>query len=139
MADTSGWLIDKSALARLAHCSETELWRQRVIHGLIHISTVTLLEVGFSARSESDWIALQGNPPITDMPTESVTPRVETRALEVQQLLARAGTHRAPGPADLLIAAIAEIAGLSVLHVDKDFELIAEVTGQPMDRLRGNW
>jgi predicted nucleic acid-binding protein len=34
-----------------------------------------------------------------------------------------------------VIAAIAETAGLVVLHEDKDFELIAEVTGQEMQRL----
>jgi predicted nucleic acid-binding protein len=36
---------------------------------------------------------------------------------------------------DLLIAATAELAGLIVLHLDKDFELIADVTGQPLERL----
>jgi hypothetical protein len=46
------------------------------------------------------------------------------------------GRHRAPSVADLIIAATAELAGLSVLHVDQDFELIAAVTQQPMERLR---
>jgi hypothetical protein len=32
----------------------------------------------------------------------------------------------------------AERAGRTVLHVDKDFELIAEVTAQPLERLRTN-
>ena len=50
--------------------------------------------------------------------------------------MTRRGHHRAPSVPDLLIAAVAEIAGLTVLHVDKGFELIAEVTGQPVERLR---
>jgi predicted nucleic acid-binding protein len=33
---------------------------------------------------------------------------------------------------DLLIAAAAEFAGMPVSHYDRDFELIAEVTGQPV-------
>lgn len=33
-------------------------------------------------------------------------------------------------------AATAEQAELAVLHLDNDFELIAEVTGQPMERSR---
>jgi predicted nucleic acid-binding protein len=37
---------------------------------------------------------------------------------------------------DLVIAAVAERSGLTVLHLDKDFELIAEVTGQPVERPR---
>jgi predicted nucleic acid-binding protein len=36
---------------------------------------------------------------------------------------------------DLIIAATAELAGLTVLHMDKDFDLIAGVTGQPAERL----
>ena len=42
---------------------------------------------------------------------------------------------RAPSIPDLLVSAAAELGGLTVLHVDKDFDLIAEVTGQPMERL----
>ena len=37
---------------------------------------------------------------------------------------------------DLLIAATAELAQLTVLHLDEDFELIAELTAQPTERLR---
>jgi predicted nucleic acid-binding protein len=70
------------------------------------------------------------------MPVEYLTPAIENRAVEVQVLLADLGKHRAPAVPDLLVAAAAERAGLTVLHVDKDFELIAEVTGQPLERLR---
>jgi len=52
-------------------------------------------------------------------------------------LLADRGQHRAPSVPDLIIAAIAETAGLVVLHNDKDFDLIADVTGQPVQRLNG--
>jgi len=50
--------------------------------------------------------------------------------------LADRGLYRAPSVPDLIIAAAAELAGLTVLHLDKDFELIAEITGQPAERLR---
>ena len=50
-------------------------------------------------------------------------------------MLAERGQHRAPSIPDLLIAATAELAGRTVLHVDKDFELIAELTGQAVERL----
>jgi predicted nucleic acid-binding protein len=36
---------------------------------------------------------------------------------------------------ELIVAATAELAGLTVLHVDKDFELIADITGQNLERL----
>ncbi|MQY19394.1 Ribonuclease VapC2 [Nocardia sp. RB20] len=75
-------------------------------------------------------------PPLSLLQIEYLTPTVEGRAVEVQAMLADRGHHRAPSAADLLIAAAGEIIGLTVLHLDKDFELIAEVTGQPMERLR---
>ena len=69
------------------------------------------------------------------MPVEYLTPAIEDRAVEVQRLLAERGQHRAPSIPDLLVAATAELAGLTVLHVDKDIELIATITGQPTERL----
>jgi predicted nucleic acid-binding protein len=41
---------------------------------------------------------------------EYLTPAIEDRAVEVQQLLADRGRHRAPAVPDLLIAATAELA-----------------------------
>lgn len=70
------------------------------------------------------------------MPVEYQTPASEDRAVEVQTLLAESGHHRAPSLPDLVVAATAELVGLRVLHFDKDFHLIAEVTGQPTERLR---
>ena len=69
------------------------------------------------------------------MPVEYLTPAVEDRAVEVLTLLADRGQHRAPSIPDLIIAATAELAGLTVLHLDKAFEVIAEITGQPVERL----
>jgi predicted nucleic acid-binding protein len=69
------------------------------------------------------------------MPVEYLTPKIEDRALRIQAELAGTGRHRAPSVPDLFIAATAELAELRVLHLDKDFELIAEVTGQPVERI----
>ena len=74
--------------------------------------------------------------PLASMPVEYLTPRIEDRAVEIQSVLAARGQHRAPSIPDLLIAATAELAELTLLHLDKDFELIAEITGQPVERLR---
>ena len=100
------------------------------------MATPTRLEVGFSARSGSDIRLVQRRPPLVAMPVEYLTPAAEDRAVEVQALLADQGRHRGPSVPDLLVAATAELAGLTVLHIDKDYELIAEVTGQPIERLR---
>jgi predicted nucleic acid-binding protein len=52
------------------------------------------------------------------------------RARGVQRLLAGDGHHRGVPPADLLIAAAAELAGVPVVHYDRDYDLIGAVTGQ---------
>ena len=69
------------------------------------------------------------------MTIEHTTPAIEARAVEIQMLLADLGQHRAPSIPDLLIAATADLAKLTVLHVDKDFDLVAAITGQPIERL----
>jgi predicted nucleic acid-binding protein len=130
------WLIDKSALVRLGDSQEPDLWAERVERGLVHITTITLLEAGYSARSAADMGELLDRPPLSLMPVEYLTPAAENRAAEVLRSLAERGQHRAPSIPDLLIAAAAETARLTVLHVDKDFELIAAVTGQATHRLQ---
>jgi predicted nucleic acid-binding protein len=129
------WLIDKSALARLDASPDAEEWVVRIARGRVQITTPTLLEAGYSAQSGPDWTDRVQRPPISLMPVASLTPVSERRAVEVQGILARRGHHRAPSVPDLLIAAIAETAGLTILHVDKVFELIAELTGQLVEGL----
>jgi predicted nucleic acid-binding protein len=129
------WLIDKSALARLGASPDVGVWANRIERRLIRITTVTRLEVGYSARSADDLRAGWRNPPLSHMPVEYATPAIEDRAVEVLTLLAERGHPRAPSIPDLLIAATAELASLTVLHLDKDFDLIAELTGQPVERL----
>lgn len=129
------WLIDKSALARLGASPDVGVWANRIERRLVRITTVTRLEVGYSARSADDLRAGWRNPPLSHMPVEYATPAIEDRAVEVLTLLAERGHHRAPSIPDLLIAATAELASLTVLYLDKDFDLIAELTGQPVERI----
>lgn len=130
------WLIDKSALVRLAQSDDAAEWASRIQRGLVRISTVTRLEVGFSARSGHELRTGINRPPLSSMPVEYMTPAIEDRAVALQAGLADRGQHRAASIPDLLIAATAELAQLTVLHVDQDFELIADFTNQPVERLR---
>lgn len=132
----SDWLIDKSALVRLGNSPDAAEWASRIERGIVRITTMTRLEVGYSARTAVEARSVFATPPISIMPVEYLTPAIEDRALEVQLLLANKGQHRAPSIPDLIIAATAELAGLTVLHLDKDFELIAQLTGQASERLR---
>ena len=129
------WLIDKSALVRMASSPDVDVWNNRIDRGLVHITNVTRLEVGYSARNGPTARQDFREPPLAAVPVEYLTPAIENRSLEVELLLADVGRHRGPSIPDLLIAATAELVGLTVLHVDKDFELISELTGQSIERL----
>lgn len=132
----SGWLVDTSALARLATTPDAAAWAERIDRGLVRLATATRSELGYAARSGPALRAAARRPPLASMPVEHQTPLTEDRAVEVQTLLADRGQHRAPSVADLVVAATAELAELVVLHVDEDFDLIAEITGQATERLR---
>ncbi len=129
------WLIDKSALARLGSSADPGLWAERIERGLVRVCSVTRLELGFSARSAEHLHEIVSTPPASALLIEHLTPAIEERAVEVQRMLAATGRHRAPSVPDLLIAATAELTRLTVLHVDKDFEVISAVTGQAVERL----
>ncbi|MGI5284082.1 PIN domain nuclease [Nonomuraea polychroma] len=125
------YLIDKSALARMPHPAVHRALEPLMLDKMLAICEVTQLEVLFSARDpdsyERDAYHLREDFRLLSIHEMGVA----SRALDVQALLARKSHHRAAGPNDLLIAACAEVHGATVLHYDRDFDVIAEVTGQP--------
>lgn len=92
-----------------------------------------MIEILVGSQTASDFVVDRGD--LDAMPRVALNETVVDRALEVQGLMVGAGTHRAPSPADLILAACAEMNGLVVLHYDKDFDLIAAVTNQPVEWL----
>lgn len=125
------FLIDKSALVRM----NLEPVRRRLAPiieaGEAATCAMIDLEVLYSARNHADHESIRKRRalayhqvPITDL--------VLRRAIEVQGELARSGHHRVPIP-DLIIAAVAEAADLILVHYDRDYDRIAEVTGQPTE------
>lgn len=125
------FLIDTSALARMMRPGALAFgWDQAVAAGLVAVCPITELEFFFSARSAADRAngiadmrAAFGWVPVHDSAFD--------RAWEVQGDLTAKGEHRSAGPVDLVVAATAELSGLTLLHHDHDFDLIAAVTGQP--------
>lgn len=134
--ELKSWIIDASALYRLPDSSQSTLWRERIERGLVQISSITRLEVGYSARSAKDLEDTFSTPPFSMMPVQGLTPAIEELAWQTLRQLAKKGEHRAPSIPDLLIAATAQLCGYVVLHNDKDFDLIAKVTGQKVEKLK---
>jgi predicted nucleic acid-binding protein len=126
------FLIDTSALARLMRPGAGSFgWDQAAAAGLIAVCPVTELEFFYSVRSLADrergiqdLRSVFGWVPVHD--------RAFARAWDVQGGLTSQGQHRSAGRVDLIVAATAELHGLTLLHHDRDFDVIARVTGQPV-------
>lgn len=121
------YLVDTSALKRLDRPVVRRALEDLARAGGLSRPTICDLEVGFSARNAEEWDDLVG--------ALDVFAGIETsashvrRGLQVQRLLA-AQSRRGRKLPDLLVAAAAEELGLTVVHYDADFDLIADVTGQ---------
>lgn len=124
------YLADKSALARL-HREEVERrLGPLLVEGLIATCPIIDLEVLYSAGSSRDYEAILAER--RALPGYPIDETVTGRALEIQRALAQRGHHRLPLP-DLLIAAVAELNNLIVMHYDADYDRIAEVSGQAVE------
>lgn len=90
------WLIDKSALVRLGSSRDWAEWNPLIERGLVRITTVTLLEVGYSARSAADHDVAVSQPPVTLMPVEYLTPAAGAQSRFSVSLQHVASTGRRP-------------------------------------------
>ena len=122
-------LLDTSVYARLANPIVSKAFLDLQGEGRVGRCGVFELEALFSARSPRQ-VHEQLIRALPLVPTHQAD---FDRAAEVMLLLADGGRHRAVGAADLVIAAVAERADLTVLHYDRDFDHIAGVTGQRVE------
>lgn len=124
LADTSAWSRSDRAEAR---------WADLLEASLLAVCTPIVLELLFSARSRAERDRVAGD--LSLLPSLPIDRRVERIALGTQAALTSRSQYRGPTPVDLLIAAIAEVNGATLLHYDRHFDAIARVTGQPMEWL----
>jgi predicted nucleic acid-binding protein len=129
LADTSAWTN------RHRDQSVEERFNDLVEDGEIAICEVVELELLMSARDGRDFA--ERREALEALPAVSIEAPVWRRATDVLQLLAEEAPlhHRRVKLPDLLVAAAAELASLVVVHYDRDFELIAAATGQPVRAL----
>jgi predicted nucleic acid-binding protein len=124
------YLVDTSALVRLFNSDQVRArWEQQITAGLLAVCPVVELELLHTARSKAHRNELVDLVRVA-FSWVLMPERVFERAYEVQAALTDRGTHRSAGPVDLLLAATAEVSGLVLLHYDRDFEQVVEVTGQ---------
>ena len=130
----SGWILDKSAAARAG--DDAVAAELAELAGSLHLCSVGELEQLYSARSARQYDELKAD--LRESLIVVAAPAdVLEQALDLQRDLAHhhGMWHRTPIP-DLLIAVTALHHGLGVVHVDADFDRIAEVRPLPVRRLR---
>ena len=126
------YLADKSALGRLKASPEiSEVLDPLLIAGEVATCGMCDLEMLYSARSAERYAVVARH--LRALPRVHITESVVDRALEVQARLAKRSQHLGIPFPDLIVAACAESADLTVMHYDADYERIAEVTGQPVE------
>jgi predicted nucleic acid-binding protein len=122
------WLVDTSVLTRMPKGEVRAAVSPLVEQGRVGRCSMSDLETGFSARNANEWDALQRG--LSVFPIVDVVSSDFDQAKGTQRALAALGLKGRKVP-DLIIAAVALRMELTVLHYDRDFELIEQVTGQP--------
>jgi len=123
------YLADTSAFTRINKPNVAATIGPLIAEGSIALCAPVAYELGFTARSGSDYDAIMDR--IDAFEPAPTTEGDHRRALDLQRLLARRGHHRALSLVDALVAAIAEARNLTILHYDAAFELVSDLTGQP--------
>jgi predicted nucleic acid-binding protein len=130
MAAVASHLADTSALARLRYPAVASVLGPLIASGLVATCGVIEFEMGWATRTAKEFDEVRAD---REAGYEWLAIRDEDwhRALHVQAALWHGGRIRAVGFPDLLVAAVAERERVTIVHYDADFDLIAEVTGQP--------
>lgn len=128
----ASFIADKSALVHLEKPAVAARLIPLIMAGDVATCGVVELEILYSARNEADLVRTR-QMRATAFARIAMSEQDFRRAEDVLALLAKRGHHRAVNLPDLLIAAVAERSGLTVLHYDADYEIVASVTGQPME------
>ena len=119
------YLLDTSVVTRLRVSAVGARVQALDAAGLAR-TAMTDLEIGLSARENSEWDRLMTA--LESFELVDILPSHFSRARQVQRLLAQHGWKgKVP---DLLVAAVGEQTARSILHYDADFDHIASVTGQ---------
>jgi predicted nucleic acid-binding protein len=131
MAAVASHLADTSALARLHRPAVAAVLSPLIEAGLVATCGVIEFELGWATRSGAEFDLVRADR-VEGYEWLATHDEDWHRALEVQGVLWHTGRIRAVGFPDLLVAAVAEREHVTLVHYDGDYDLIGEVTGQPM-------
>lgn len=124
------YLVDTSVLARARQEVVGKRIETLARAGRLWTCGLVDLEVVYGSRARDVAEVIEER---RAMPEAPITREVIRRAIQIAGSMAQSGLHRGAKPVDLVIAAAAEAADLTVLHYDDDYDRIASVTGQPTE------
>ncbi|HEU4423532.1 MAG TPA: PIN domain-containing protein [Pilimelia sp.] len=131
---TVRFLLDTSAIARIQQGVAASRWARAASAGTVALCDPVELEVlrktdGGGPRRAMRRLLRETYPwcPVPDNAWD--------RALDLQDRLSDASQHRGVSIVDLVIAVTAARHRLTVLHDDRDYEVISRVTGLPVQRV----
>ena len=122
LADTSAWTN------RHKDPAVDQDFEERILADEIATCPMVVMELLWTTQSQQDFEDLRRD--LDALAKVTNDQDSWDRAMDVWRELVIQGRHRQVKIPDLLVAASAEIAGLSVCHYDGDFDVIAAVTGQ---------
>jgi hypothetical protein len=125
LADTSVYVL------RGRHPMVKQRFDTLLVEGRLALCQMTLLECLNNAPDPTGYERLRST--LQGQRWTDVTTEAMDRALDVHREFSRTSQHRNFRLPDLIIAATAELSGLTVLHYDEDYERIAKITGQPIE------
>ncbi len=130
LADTSAWGI---ARRRSVPPPVRASFANLLVLGQVATCGAVIWELLHRADNAAEYVARRGE--LEQLDQAPFGEADWQRALDIGQRLVEKGgsLHRAPSLTDAVVAVAAQQADLTVLHYDKDFDLIAEVTGQPCE------
>jgi predicted nucleic acid-binding protein len=123
-------LVDTSVWAARRRPQVQKWFERQLLAREIAVCDQVRLELLHSARNVAEFRTIRSS--LAVLPYCPMDAPIWSKVVEVYELLAAAGPqwHRSVKHPDLIIAACAEAAGLTLVHYDKDFDAIAAVTGQ---------
>jgi predicted nucleic acid-binding protein len=127
------YLMDMSAWARLGNPRLSQARSDEIadamLAGRIHACAPFLLELGMTAVNQRDFASIMSMARAA-MPYVALSDDIAQTAFAMHEHLARSSHHRVK-PVDLVLAATAARHDLTVLHVDKHYDIIAKRGGVP--------
>jgi predicted nucleic acid-binding protein len=131
---TVRFLADTSAISRLQQAKVHARWHRAVAQGVVGFSDPVELEVlrwvegGERRRAMQETLR-------TSYPWIPTPDDIWADAKALQDRLGDRGLHNGASPVDLIVAITAERQRLTVLHDDRDFDVISGITGVRVQRI----